>query len=548
MKTIHLENEFDKFFAMLKRGENFALLRYGDGERGIMTGQSFTAQEGWRVGADTEFAHALAATLQLRDERVFYGISCPCCDFVAAYWYQQHILNSNLTFANLWVNKNYRRFRASFDELKRDAVLIANYRARGAKIGNLNILKHYEIGDNCAEFYKNDLHALLAQIKQDLTSGALKGRKNLLFAISAGPLAEIIISELFSFDKAQCYVDFGSALDEYYKDFSRLKSHRRPYTIAGNEYAERNCYLELYDSGELDISVVLNLYKRPYALPLQLRALRAQSLQPREILLYQDGVFEGICVPKECEGEFDKIQISHENKGVWARFDFARGANSNLVCVFDDDTVPGRDFLANCFYQMRRQSGLYGSIGVVLEDAPHYPAGSAFFRLGWAHPTNECAEVDFVGHSWFFKKEWLGALFDERYAAMRRFKTAGEDMCFSLALQRLGVKSFVPPHPFGNKHLWGADAGHSFEFGDDKAALSVDDGANERMNAAMRELLRLGFVPLKERDLGAFKRAKWLNNKALSKQNGGVVRWKLKQLERFLRHKIKRFLGVKKYQ
>lgn len=192
-----------------------------------------------------------------------------------------------------------------------------------------------------------------------------------------------------------------------------------------------------------NISVVLNLYKRPQILEEQLRAIQNQSLKPKEILLYQDGVFEGIEIPKHIKNDFDFIEISKDNKGVWARFDFARRiAKFDLVCIFDDDTIPEVDYLANCFLQMQEEEGLYGTNGVVLSDPHKYPFDK-FFNIGWVNPNETRTQVDFVGHSWFFKKEWLDDLLSIK--ELQKFKIAGEDIAFSLALQRKNIKTFTPP-------------------------------------------------------------------------------------------------------
>lgn len=543
MKTLHLDKEFDKMFELLYSKKNFAFLRFADGERAIMLQDNVESQEGWVVPHNENFAKDLFQALSLEDNNVFYAISCPCCDFPAAYWYQQHIKNKNLTFANLWINKNHRRFRQYFDKLRRETVVVANFRAKDKQIGNLNILQYYEISDDCEGFYKNELKGLLKQIKEDLSIGKLQGKKNLLFVVSAGPLSEIIIYDLFRFDKEQTYVDFGSSVDCYYKDYSKDKAHKRPYMIAGNEYAERNCYLEIYESNEMDISVVLNLYKRPYALPLQLEAIKNQSLKPKEILLYQDGVFEGIKIPKECKAQFDNIEISQVNKGVWERFRFAKKAKSPFVCVFDDDTIPSRDYLANCFYQMKQQEGLYGAIGIVLQNPQNYP-NSDFIRLGWANPNESRVEVDFVGHSWFFKKEWLDDLFAGT-KSLQDFKTAGEDMGFSLALQRKGIKTFVPPQPYKKPHLWGNNPQYAKKYGDDNVALFNTNESRTKYNNAIKEAINLGFKTLKERNLATYKQTLRIYHKACVKQNG-FIKWYMKCLEKFVKRKIRNFLKIVK--
>ena len=130
-------------------------MRYGDGERAIMVGETVTAQEGWiSPNYVSQLGKDLLESLNVDDPRLHYGISDPDSDRAAYYWYSSRIASKHRTFANLWVNSNYQTFVTNFAALKRDAVVIANHRACGKPIGNLNILKYYSVGDDCIPFGK----------------------------------------------------------------------------------------------------------------------------------------------------------------------------------------------------------------------------------------------------------------------------------------------------------------------------------------------------------------------------------------------------------
>ena len=490
--VIRLTKEFDKFWKKIERKENFTLLRYGDGERAMMSGESVKAQEGWespnkigKLGLD------LLGTLNLTNNNVYYGISCPCCDPRAYYWYSSRIQNKNRTFANLWVNKNYCKFIKHFNKLKRDAVLIANYRAKGAKIGNLNILAHYEIGDDCVSFWENEASNLIQKIKNDWGD-----KNNILYVVSAGPMAEPIIAELYKNNPNNCYIDFGSVLDEYYKETSR------PYMTKGAIYAKRNCWMDNPDTTNFDVSVVLNLYKRPENLKLQLEAIETQSLKPKEIILYQDGTADGskIEIPEDIKNRFNKIIVSNENKGVWERFRVAKEhASSKYVSIFDDDTIPGSRWLENCHFEMINKEGLYGTIGILTNNIAAYPL-SGFFKAGWDNPLDGTVEVDLVGHSWFFKREWLDDLFSVP-KEIQKFKIAGEDMSFSYALlKNRGIKTFVPPHPKDKLEFFGSNPTLAHKLGTSECAISMNNDNYKTMNKAVKILLDNGWKTLEKRN------------------------------------------------
>lgn len=231
-KEILLGDEYTRVWAKVCAGENFALIRNGDGERGLMTAQPFSAQEGWKSGSKmTELGRALKESISVDDDRYIIGISCPCCDPAAYKWYLKNIPGKNITFANLWVNSNYKRFFEDFSGLQRDAVVIANYRARGKQIGNLNILDYFCVSDDCVEFWNNEADRLINRILEKYGQ-----TENLLYVVSAGPMSGPIIMRLFQNNPKNCYVDFGSSIDSFY-----WEKITRPYMRENTVYAQQKC-------------------------------------------------------------------------------------------------------------------------------------------------------------------------------------------------------------------------------------------------------------------------------------------------------------------
>lgn len=485
--TITLIEEFDKLWYKLQTGENFTLLRYGDGERAIMTGKVVKAQEGWESTAYiSSLGKALNATLQLNDTRVIYAISCPCCDTEAYYWYSSRIKNKNRTFANIFVNANYQKFIECLESLHRDVIYIGNYRGCGKKIGGLNILRYYAVGDDCIDFWQNSASELLQKIKNEFGSHC-----NLLYIVSAGPMSEPIITELFANNPNNCYIDVGSAIDIYTHN-----KVTRPYMLSGSEYAAKNCWMHDHRQTSFDVTAVLTLYKRPENLPLQIKAIEEQTLRPNKIWLFQDGIdsIYKIELNEIIKNKFDKIESKKNNFGVWERFRFASTTDSEYVVMFDDDTIPGERWLENCHTNMLEQEGLYGTIGIIMENPREY-ARSGYFRVGWVNPFNERLEVDFVGHSWFYRTQWSSEMFKDT-ADLQALKTAGEDMAFSHRLKCIGIKTFVPAHYKSNAKFWGSLPEYAFNLGLGGQALSSTSINNDKMSKGINILLDKGFQPL----------------------------------------------------
>ena len=246
----------------------------------------------------------------------------------------------------------------------------------------------------------------------------------------------------------------------------------------------------------LDVSVVLTLYKRPEYLEAQLEAIENQSLKPKEILLYQDGTGDTVQIPENIKERFNLIEISPENKGVWERFNFARkNVKSKYVCILDDDTIPGSRWLENCMTEMLEQEGLYGAIGIVSEDNVYDSCHHK--RVGWANNNDETLRVDFAGHSWFLKTEWLDYMF-EGTEELQKYKICAEDMTLSFKLQQHGINTYIPQQPQGNKDLWGSIKGD--EFGSDAQSLFINNGWT-KMTAAFDILVnKYGFKTIQEQD------------------------------------------------
>lgn len=482
---IYLSSEFEKFWIKILAGDNFAFMRYGDGERAIMEGRSVTAQEGWkspnyisRLGVDS------LRSLMLTDSNVWYGISCPCCDSAAYYWYLSRIPSRNITFANLWVNHNYNRFINEFKKLARDAVVIANYRAEGKPIGSLNILKYYSVDDDCVKFWDTHGSNLVSEIINEFGH-----RDNILYVVSAGPLSGPIISELYRNNPNNCYIDFGSAIDTYIHN-----KVTRPYMRKGTHYSQKECWMYNPKTINTDVTVVLNLYKRPDNLKKQIDAINIQTLKPKEIILYQDGISDEyiITLLPEIKDKFDFIRVSSENGGVWKRFEFAKDmANCPYVCLFDDDTIPGNRWIENCFKCMQDVEGVYGTVGIVMHHPKYYPY-HGFVRVGWPGPLSKRVSVDFVGHSWFIKKEWLNFMFDGT-ENFQEYKYVAEDMCLSVQCQRHGIKTYIPPHPCDNHDYWGSLPEFARKLGKTENAVSSNNLNYRMMNSAIAEFIDGGW-------------------------------------------------------
>ena len=477
---IDIQESFDEIWRKIEKCENFALMRFGDGERAIMTGQPVCAIEGWESPNEmTDLGYALLESITLHQTNVYYGISCPCCDQEAYYWYKSRIGNCNITFSNLFVNCCYKKFKTNFDKLEREAIYIGNYRGENKKFGNLNIIDYFTIDDDCINFWVKDAPKLISNIKKKY------GKKNnILYLISAGPLSEPIIADLFKNNPNNCYIDFGSSLDEYIHE-------QKTRTYMSNNSKEANKICKMPDNNTLfDVSIVLTLYKRPEVLKQQIEAIKNQSLKPKEIILFHDKSDSEIILDNDTLIQLDNYIKTNKNIGVWGRFMAALSAKSTYICILDDDTIPGRRWLENCHCEIQKKEGLYVTRGILSTDLSKYPFYAAD-SWGWCRPNDNAIQVDFGGHAWFLKKDWLGAMFIN-YHKIQKLKYVGEDMYLSFSLRKImDIKTYIPPHPIDNIEFFGSYPNEAKKYGENQnVAVSSNDKNLKLMNKAINIILQ----------------------------------------------------------
>ncbi len=317
-----------------------------------------------------------------------------------------------------------------------------------------------------------DLKIAVCEITEKNYQEAKSSENGKVYCVSAGDRTADIIAELYECNPNNSYIDVS--------DERRLDQEERQFDLG---------------SVNMDVTVVMTLFKRPDALLQQLDAVNGQSLKPKEILLFQDMIPQDyrIQLTDEVLMRFDNVRIANCNVGVWGRFDFARTAASHYVCVFDDDTIPGSRWLENCHYHMQENVGIYATIGIVMTEYAKYPY-QGFYRIGWTVPNEIVEEVDFSGHAWFVQKEWLRYMFDgtEYY---QKIKYAAEDMCLSVTCFKHGIRTYIPPHPKDNLSLWGSLPEYGFKLGDSSTATGIH-GNYSNMNNAIKHLQDNGWKPL----------------------------------------------------
>ena len=235
---------------------------------------------------------------------------------------------------------------------------------------------------------------------------------------------------------------------------------------------------EKSDSQQADLTVILNCYRRPYNLQMQVDALRAQSVQPKEIWLWINYHEDNKDFDPGTLG-VDRVFKNDFNWKFYGRFAAALLADTEYVAIYDDDTIPGSNWHKNCLETMHTQEGIMGSAGYIQTG----DLASQYYRHGWPSQNEQLERVDYVGHAWFFKREWLSHLWREKPPTWDN----GEDMHFSYTSQKYGgIQTYCPPHPPGDKSMHGSLLGN--ELGIDSKATSNNQAVSHGEFFSQRDM------------------------------------------------------------
>jgi GT2 family glycosyltransferase len=96
-----------------------------------------------------------------------------------------------------------------------------------------------------------------------------------------------------------------------------------------------------------NITAIINIFRRCHILDQQINAIKSQSIPPKSIIIWNNGN-KDIDLTKYKNDPFFKVFDCNYNSGVWSRFIISQLADTEYVCIFDDDTIPGHNWFKNC--------------------------------------------------------------------------------------------------------------------------------------------------------------------------------------------------------
>ncbi len=229
----NFKQDLYELFDLINSNQPFALMRFADGEIGVMQGRHVNGSDNWvSPNYVTKLGKDLLDAITRTDLNIYYGFSCSCCDIEGKQYLldKVHTSMNNITFSNIFVNGNYVEFKELLKKVNRSVHLISNDKTN-IRLFPLDIETFLPIPDNCVEFWE-----ILGDDFRKLLKEYYENESGKLFLVAAGPMSEVIIDYLWSINPNNQYIDVGSAIAEF------IYGHPiRDFAYQHSPYHNKNC-------------------------------------------------------------------------------------------------------------------------------------------------------------------------------------------------------------------------------------------------------------------------------------------------------------------
>lgn len=213
-QPLDFENELIFFTDLIMCKIPFSFIRFGDGENSIMKGYKYKAQtDNWHWNfKNKEFQDSLIESSSICiNHNSFIGI--PCKNWIevskSILSFSKCTSSKYMSYATLFINKNYQFFKNWIFHFINTSnrwkiILVANSLIHK---GIEWAYKFFPVPDHLVENWNQLSVSLLSKLSIEAK------QNNLIFFISAGPAANIIVSYLTKINNNNIYIDFGSSIE-----------------------------------------------------------------------------------------------------------------------------------------------------------------------------------------------------------------------------------------------------------------------------------------------------------------------------------------------
>lgn len=236
----NFKDDLINFETKLKNGENFSFSKYADGEWAVIKNHHIDNKEFWfdpKREKDQYKRKALIKSFQYQNPRYYVGISCPCCQGYETFREMKIVSgqpSDRLTWANLWVNANYKYYVENIIPLfsTRPILLFCN---ENGKIENLPFKPYmvFSLKNNSWEYNWD----MIDTAKQTITTLKNENIENMICLFCCGPFGNILCHQLTEHEPNNTYLDIGSTLNPWLKS----AGFERHYYMGDNVFSRMEC-------------------------------------------------------------------------------------------------------------------------------------------------------------------------------------------------------------------------------------------------------------------------------------------------------------------
>lgn len=222
------KGDFEKFYLKFKNKENFSFCKFSDGELYILKNQPLILgpnieHHSYQDNIDHKnfdpnlhqfYREKLFESLRYKAPNYHIGICAPSDYGDSDFYYMKNESQQNeenLTWANLFVNSNYKPFVEKIipEFLNYEIIIVCNEKSDLTKTPfYYKIIKDFRVGTNCII---NDYY-LVNKLKEYVIENKIK---NKLFIFCCSSLGNFLCNSLHEIESENIYFDAGSTLNPF---------------------------------------------------------------------------------------------------------------------------------------------------------------------------------------------------------------------------------------------------------------------------------------------------------------------------------------------
>lgn len=228
------KEHLDTILNWIENDKKFGLIRPGDGEYHILINKTIKVSDNWTFNKGDIIKDDLFNALNTKNSDLYIGLSCNCCikgkEIQEFYKKNFNISNYNRTYANIFVNSNYKKFINYIKNCDKKIYYVGPGKKETNKI---KIIDRFIIDDTLVNNWNTERETITNKLFNWISN-----INNSIICISAGPITKIWIPKLLNYNNTNTYLDVGSSFDIFVKDNPNLRSYN---TDDKSEDAQKVC-------------------------------------------------------------------------------------------------------------------------------------------------------------------------------------------------------------------------------------------------------------------------------------------------------------------